>query len=176
MGNSPSFPTITHTTLSSKRFRCYGILMINAAAEFYSGQNSGRTDLQFSVSDWLKLWKSQILFQTTTLSAFWWSIKWLQMVSNLWVTAVRNSTGHRVSISGRSYLPVSNRFLMNFCYDLPRNFLYKKRCERTQLSAGYSYDSFRHTVWSLRIFEAKLQCRTDSRQTDVVMEFSGLGA
>jgi hypothetical protein len=92
MGNSPSFPTITHTTLSSKRFRCYGISMINAAAEFYSGQNSGRTDLQFSVSDWPKLWKSQILFQTTTLSAFWWSIKWLQMVSNLWVTAVRNST------------------------------------------------------------------------------------
>jgi hypothetical protein len=55
MGNSPSFLTITHTILSTKRFRSYGISTINVAAEFCSGQNSGGTDLQFSVSDWLKL-------------------------------------------------------------------------------------------------------------------------
>jgi hypothetical protein len=41
---------------------------------------------------------------------------------------------------------------------------------------SYSYDLFRQTVWSLRIFEGRLRCRTDSRQTDVGMEFLGLGA
>jgi hypothetical protein len=36
MGKSPSFLTITHTTLSAKWFRSYGILTIDAAAEFCS--------------------------------------------------------------------------------------------------------------------------------------------
>jgi hypothetical protein len=35
LGNSTSFLTITHTTLSTKRFRKYGILMIDVAAVFY---------------------------------------------------------------------------------------------------------------------------------------------
>jgi hypothetical protein len=34
LGNSPNFLTNTHMTLSSKRFRCYGILMIDVAAKF----------------------------------------------------------------------------------------------------------------------------------------------
>jgi hypothetical protein len=34
LGNSLSFLTITHTTLSAKRFRCYGISTIDSAAEF----------------------------------------------------------------------------------------------------------------------------------------------
>jgi hypothetical protein len=34
LGNSTSFLTITHTTLSDKRFRKCGILKINVAAEF----------------------------------------------------------------------------------------------------------------------------------------------
>jgi hypothetical protein len=34
LGNSPNFLTITNTTLSAKRFRRYGILMITIAAEF----------------------------------------------------------------------------------------------------------------------------------------------
>jgi hypothetical protein len=34
LGNSPSFLTITHTTLSARRFRSYRILMIDIAAEF----------------------------------------------------------------------------------------------------------------------------------------------
>jgi hypothetical protein len=34
LGHSPSFLTMTHTTLSTKRFRSYGILTINVAAEF----------------------------------------------------------------------------------------------------------------------------------------------
>jgi hypothetical protein len=35
LGNSPRFLTITRMTLSAKRFRSYGILMIDVAAEFY---------------------------------------------------------------------------------------------------------------------------------------------
>jgi hypothetical protein len=34
LGNSPSFLTITQTTLFAKLFRSYGILMIDVAAEF----------------------------------------------------------------------------------------------------------------------------------------------
>jgi hypothetical protein len=33
--NTVSFLTITHTTLFAKRFRSYGILTIDIAAEFY---------------------------------------------------------------------------------------------------------------------------------------------
>jgi hypothetical protein len=36
LGNSPSFLTITHMTLSTRRFRSCRILMINVAAEFYT--------------------------------------------------------------------------------------------------------------------------------------------
>jgi hypothetical protein len=34
LGNSPRFLTITHMTLSTRRFTCCGILMIDVAAEF----------------------------------------------------------------------------------------------------------------------------------------------
>jgi hypothetical protein len=34
LGNSPRFLTLTHTTLSAKRFRSYRILMIDVAAKF----------------------------------------------------------------------------------------------------------------------------------------------
>jgi hypothetical protein len=34
LGNSPSFLTITHTTLSAKWFKRYGILTIDIPAEF----------------------------------------------------------------------------------------------------------------------------------------------
>jgi hypothetical protein len=36
LGTSPIFLTITHTTLATKRFRRYGNLTINIAAEFCS--------------------------------------------------------------------------------------------------------------------------------------------
>jgi hypothetical protein len=35
LGNSASFPTITHTTLSAKRFRKYRILTIDVAAVLF---------------------------------------------------------------------------------------------------------------------------------------------
>jgi hypothetical protein len=50
LDNSPSFLTITHTTLATNRFKSYRILMINVAAEFYfwtEQQHSSKTDLQF---------------------------------------------------------------------------------------------------------------------------------
>jgi hypothetical protein len=81
LGNSTSFLTITHMTLSTKRFRRYGILTIDVAAEFCSwtdqrpkrifnfqtriGQNSGSPAYHFgrllsqlsdgplNVSNWL---------------------------------------------------------------------------------------------------------------------------
>jgi hypothetical protein len=40
MDNSPNFLSVTHMTLSAKRFRSYGISKINFTAEFCSGQNS----------------------------------------------------------------------------------------------------------------------------------------
>jgi hypothetical protein len=129
------------------------------------GQISGKTDLHFLVSDWPKLQKSRIPFWAGTLSAFRWYIKRLQPASDLRVTAVRNSTDRWNNFSCRSYLPVWNRFLVKFRHDLPRNFAYKKCCQRTQLSAGYSYDSFQHTVGSLRHFEALLHFWTHSGQT-----------
>jgi hypothetical protein len=58
LDNSPRFLSITHMIVSTKWFRSDGILMIDVAAEFCSGQNSGGTDLHFSILDWLKLWKS----------------------------------------------------------------------------------------------------------------------
>jgi hypothetical protein len=41
LGNSPTFLSVTHTTLSAKQFRSYEILKIDFIAEFCSGQNSG---------------------------------------------------------------------------------------------------------------------------------------
>jgi hypothetical protein len=35
MGNSPRFLSVTHTILSTKRFRSYRILKIDSAADFY---------------------------------------------------------------------------------------------------------------------------------------------
>jgi hypothetical protein len=35
LGNSPRFLSVTHMTLSAKRFRSYGILKIDFAVEFY---------------------------------------------------------------------------------------------------------------------------------------------
>jgi hypothetical protein len=83
LGNSLSFLTIIHMTLSARWFRSYRISTIYIAAEFYSGQNSSGTDLQFSILDWPKLWTSRIPFWMTTLSDFRWSIKRLQPVRDV---------------------------------------------------------------------------------------------
>jgi hypothetical protein len=54
MGNSPSFLTITHMTLSAKWFRSYGILTINVAAEFFfwtQQQLNGSSHLGFGLAE-----------------------------------------------------------------------------------------------------------------------------
>jgi hypothetical protein len=48
LGNSTIFLTITHTTLSAKQFRKYGILTIDVAAEFCSWTEQWHNE--FSVS------------------------------------------------------------------------------------------------------------------------------
>jgi hypothetical protein len=47
LGNSTSFLTITHTTLSARRFRKYGILMIDVAAVFcfWTEQRQNRSSI-----------------------------------------------------------------------------------------------------------------------------------
>jgi hypothetical protein len=58
--NSPSFLSVTHTTLSTKQFRSYRISNIDSAAEFCPGQNSGWTELNFWASGCPKLRKYRI--------------------------------------------------------------------------------------------------------------------
>jgi hypothetical protein len=48
LGNSTSFLTITHTTLPAKWFRKYGILTIDAAAEFCSWSEQRHNGSSFS--------------------------------------------------------------------------------------------------------------------------------
>jgi hypothetical protein len=56
MGNSPSFLTITHTTLSAKWFKSYVILIIDVAAEFCSWteqRQNGSSHLGFGFAETL---------------------------------------------------------------------------------------------------------------------------
>jgi hypothetical protein len=58
MGNSPRFLSIIHTTLSTKRFRSYRILMINVAAEFCfwtEQRQNGSSHLGFGLAETLKV-------------------------------------------------------------------------------------------------------------------------
>jgi hypothetical protein len=137
------------------RRRCCILFLDRTAAEQIFNFQTWKATL--SAFQWfLKLKKSRIPFRKATLSAFRWSIKRTQPVSVLWATAVGNSTRRWNNISGRSYHPVQNRFLAKFHHDLPRKFAYKKCRQRTQLSAGYSYDSFWYTVRLLWHFEVLL--------------------
>jgi hypothetical protein len=63
LDSSLIFLIITHTILSTKRFRGYGILKINVATEFCTWIEQWQTDLQFPVSDWPKLRKFRIPFR-----------------------------------------------------------------------------------------------------------------
>jgi hypothetical protein len=64
LGNSPSFPTITHTTLSAKLFRSYGILTIDVAAElcFWTEQRlNGSSHLGFPLAETLEVPNTQLV-------------------------------------------------------------------------------------------------------------------
>jgi hypothetical protein len=84
----------------------------------------------------------------------------------VWMKRPRHTYGGFVpAISERgmtSYLPLQIRFWTKFRHDLPRNFVYEECRQRTQLSAGYSYDLFWHTVWLLRHFEVRFYFWADS--------------
>jgi hypothetical protein len=49
---------------------------------------------------------------------------------------------------------------VKFHHDLPRNFVYEKCRQQTQLSVGCSYGLFRHTVWLVWRFKVLLQIWT----------------
>jgi hypothetical protein len=57
LGNSMSFLSITHTTLSAIRFKDMEFRLSVSLLYSVFGQNSGGMDLQFSVSGWPKLQK-----------------------------------------------------------------------------------------------------------------------
>jgi hypothetical protein len=79
----------------------------------------------------------------------------------------------RVILIGSHSTP-SGRFLRSFNFS--KNFVYERCRQRTQLSAGYSYDLFQHTVWSLQIYEVRFQCYTDSGQPRYTDARSGFWA
>jgi hypothetical protein len=51
VGNTPSFPSVTSSVSSDKRFRSYGILKIGNTAEICLEQNSSCTELDFWALD-----------------------------------------------------------------------------------------------------------------------------
>jgi hypothetical protein len=58
LGNSTSFLTIIHTTLSAKRFRRYRILTIDIAAEFCfwtEQQQNGSSDSSLGLAEYLEV-------------------------------------------------------------------------------------------------------------------------
>jgi hypothetical protein len=138
MTNSPSFLTITHTTLSAKWFRSYKILTIDVAAEFC-----------FWTEQW---WKGSSLSRPE-----YHFVRQLSHLSDgplndskrLEICELRQSESRPVAettfLGDHTFL-YKTGFFTKFCHDLPRNFAYEKCRQRTQLSAGYSYDSFQHTV------------------------------
>jgi hypothetical protein len=81
------------------------------------------------------------------------------MVSDLRVKPIGNRLDYSIGENlDRLNVSTQVRILEKIRHDLPRNFVHEKRRERAQLSAGYSYGLFRHTVWLLRIFEVRLRC------------------
>jgi hypothetical protein len=64
---------------------------------------------------------------------------------------------------------------MKFCHNLPRNFVYQKHRQRTQLSSGYTYYPLQLTVWYLRCFEVLIQFRTGYGQIGLQVFGQGFG-
>jgi hypothetical protein len=83
LGNSPRFLSITHMTLSVKRFRCYGISKIDFPAElcFWIEQRLNRTQLLgLRLAKYLELPNTIIVGNSII---FRWSIIRLQTVGYL---------------------------------------------------------------------------------------------
>jgi hypothetical protein len=111
------------------------------------------------------------------LLALWWFGLWLQTVSGFPVTTIGSWPDcWNWKILGRPDLSAQVRFWVKLRHELPNNFVYEKCREWTQIYAGYPYDLFRHTVWSLQIFEVRLQSWTYSGQTGYTGAWSGFWA
>ncbi len=64
LGNSTIFLTITHTTLSAKRFRSYEILTIGVAAEFcfrIEQWQNGSSHLGFGLAETLEILNTKLV-------------------------------------------------------------------------------------------------------------------
>jgi hypothetical protein len=83
LGNSPSFLTTTHMTLSAKRFRNYGISMIDVAAEFCFWTDQRRNGSSILHLRLAKTPEVPNTISDETLSSFRWYVKRIQMVSDL---------------------------------------------------------------------------------------------
>jgi hypothetical protein len=83
MGNSPSFLSVTHTILSVKWFISYRILKIDFVADFCFWTEQRLIGTQLLGLGLAKTLKVPNIIMVGTLSAFRWSIIWLQTVSDL---------------------------------------------------------------------------------------------
>jgi hypothetical protein len=109
LGNSPRFPSHTHTTLSAKWFENYRILTINVAAEFRLWKEQwqdGSYLLGLGLAETPEVPNTK---RYVTLSAFRWSTKRSQTVSDFWVTDIRNSTGCWIEIPEKNWPSYTNQ-------------------------------------------------------------------
>jgi hypothetical protein len=95
---------------------------------------------------WPYMWNNWSWVMHTMSPWFWQKNGYGKTVNDLWVTAIGNWTDCWIIISGQTWPPCMNQVLAHIYHDLPRNFVYDKCHQWTQLSAGYSYDLFLHTV------------------------------
>jgi hypothetical protein len=161
MSNSPSFLIITHTTLSAKQFRSYGISPIDVAAEILFldrtavertftfpsriGRNSGSPEYHF------RRQFSQLSDGPSNGSG-------RLAICELWQSKTR-PIARTAFLTDHTFL-YKIGFWWNFAMTSPETSYTKKHRQWTKLSVGYSYDSFRRTGWLLRCFEILIQFRT----------------
>jgi hypothetical protein len=93
LGNSPRFPSVTYSALSDSRFRSYGILKVDFAAELCFWAEEWLNGAQLLGLGLAETPKAPNTITVVTLSAFQWFIIRPHTVRNLRVTAVRNSAG-----------------------------------------------------------------------------------
>jgi hypothetical protein len=126
LGNSSSFLSITHTTLSAKRFRSYRILKIDFAAEFC-----------LWMEQWLKGTKLLGLGLAETPKV----LNTITVGNSLIFPMVHKTAPNgwqfmsydcrkldrfvESEVLDRLHLSAQVRILTKLCYDLPRNFEYQ---------------------------------------------------
>jgi hypothetical protein len=138
LDHSPRFPSITYIDSSDQRFRSYGILHIGKTAENWTGQHNNWKPNAIPLGNSLHFF----MVPFTTPNGQWLTSYGYQNMAGLLTRGNLN----RLDLSEQI------RNFMKFRHDLPRNFVYEKCRQWTQVSTGYSYDSFWYMVRSLRHF------------------------